>query len=366
MKVKTVHPDFCLNGISYTGEVLKDAAYSFIKEGKPFEKAIGNFLCDWLNDSSTIEVQTSGSTGTPKRILLEKQKMMNSALATGSFFNLRPGNSALLCLSAEYIAGKMMLVRAMVLGLHLEIMAPNSNPLQENGKDYDFGAMVPLQLQNAMQQIGCIKILLVGGAPLSHSIRKKLKTVTSHVYETYGMTETITHVAVKKTRTAQNAATESKSFKALPKVTFSIDQRNCLVIDAPMVSDEQIITNDVVQLISKTAFEWLGRFDNIINSGGVKLFPEQIEEKLATVIDQRFFVTGISDNVLGQKLILLVEGEMDADNLLRDMAGLASIKKYELPKEAYSLVNFVETKSGKIDRNQIIEHFKKGPLVRIF
>ena len=233
-----------MNGTSFTKEVLKDAAYGFIKEGEPHERAIGDFLCDWLDGSPTLEVQTSGSTGTPKRIVLQKRQMMNSALATGEFFDLRPGNSALLCLSTDYIAGKMMLVRAMVLGLHLDTTEPVSNPLNGNDKEYDFGAMVPMQLQNSIQQIGQIKTLLVGGAPLSLSVKQELKNAASHVFETYGMTETVTHVAVKEIWTKLNPVKVSETFKALPKVMFATDTRNCLLINAPKVSNEQIITND--------------------------------------------------------------------------------------------------------------------------
>lgn len=354
MKYNKVHSDFRFNGISYTQEVLKDAAYSFIKEGELYEKAIGQFLSGWLDDSATVEVRTSGSTGPPKRIPLQKHHMRNSALATGEYFGLRPGDSALLCLSADYIAGKMMLVRALTLGLHLDSVAPDSKPLHFKRKKYDFGALVPLQLQNSIQQIENIHTLLVGGAALSAGLKQKLQNSATRIFETYGMTETITHVAVKEIGTEFNAGSGRETFKALPNVVFSTDKRNCLVIKAPKVSEQTVITNDVVHLISETEFEWLGRYDNVVNSGGVKLFPEQIEEKLQSIIEKQFFVAGIPDDKLGQKLILVVEGEIDLNTLKQKIATLSAIDKFEIPKEIIALPKFYRTETGKVQRQLTI------------
>ena len=350
-----IHHDFKLNGVSFTEKVLREIAYDLIKEGQGYEKAIGDFLFDWLDSSPTITVRTSGATGEPKLIVIEKQQMINSAKATGRYFKLNPGDRALLCLSAEYIAGKMMLVRSMILGLHLESLAPVSNPLSGLEKEYDFAAMVPIQLQNSLQEIDKVKTLLVGGAPLSPSVKQQLKKVHSRIYETYGMTETITHVAVKVIETALNTGSGTPKFKGLPDVIFTTDDRNCLVIDAPMVSDEKVVTNDVVELFSATEFEWLGRYDNVINSGGVKLFPERVEQKLADVIDQRFFVTGIPDEVLGQKLMLFVEGEVDSEKLLATIKSITSLDKFEIPKEIKVIPEFLKTETGKIQRQKNVD-----------
>jgi len=354
LSFNTIHPDFRLNGKAFTNEVLKDTASNFIKEGEPYEKAIGYFLVDWLDDATTLEVQTSGSTGVPKRIELQKQQMVNSARATGAFFHLRPENSALLCLSATYIAGKMMLVRAIILGLHLDCVAPTSHPLSDIEKTYDFGAMVPLQLQNSLQHLGCISIIIVGGAPLSYKVKQQLTASPSHIFETYGMTETMTHIAAKEIHRTSNQIDQFNTFKALPDVLFAIDDRSCLIIDAPKISDEKVITNDMVYLISETEFEWLGRYDNVINSGGIKLIPEKIEEKLAAVIDERFFVAGLPDEKLGQQLVLIFEGETDAIELLQKIAALSSLDKFEIPKEIKKLPQFIETETGKIQRQKII------------
>ena len=259
-----IHRNFKLNGISFDRIELKEVAYSLIKEGEPFEKEIGDFLLDWLDDNPTLKVHTSGVTGAPKSITLQKRHMMNSALATGDFFGLQPGDSALLCLPASYIAGKMMLVRAIVLGLALDFIPPASKPLDKSSKSYDFVAMVPLQLEYSLQNLDKIKTLIVGGAPLTKKILAYLQSQhpTTAIFETYGMTETITHIALKNINSADNSSVgqngdsdQTKNlkpcFKTLPNITLSIDDRNCLVITAPEISDVQIITNDVVDLRSE-------------------------------------------------------------------------------------------------------------------
>ena len=364
MKVK-IHHNFKLNGISLSDDDLKEVGYSLIKEGEVFEHVLGDFLLDWLSDEDHITVQTSGSTGRPKRIALKKAYMVNSALATGKFFNLKAGDSALLCLSTENIAGKMMLVRAMVLGLDLDYIEPSSSPLRYTSRSYDFSAMVPLQLGNSIKDVHRIKKLIVGGAPISKSLNAELEHVACQVYETYGMTETVTHIAVKRIAPiGQHLSTGSienmsRCFKVLPEVKLSTDDRDCLVIEAPKVSDGVIMTNDMVDLISETEFVWLGRYDNIINSGGVKLVPEQIEAKLEPIMDQRFIVAGLSDEKLGEKLVVLVEGDVDTDALTQKMAKLTTLDTYEVPKAIYGLPAFSETSTGKIQRKLTVNQLQK-------
>ncbi|TMM57572.1 O-succinylbenzoic acid--CoA ligase [Maribacter algarum] len=346
----TVHFRFKLNGISYTLPQLRELAYNLVKEGSSFEKSIGNFLADWLNEKPTISVSTSGSTGTPKNILLQKGQMANSALATGNYFDLKVGNTALLCLPADYIAGKMMLVRAMVLGLELDYVEPSSNPLAELSKTYDFAAMVPLQLENSLEKIENIKTLIVGGAALSRKLHEKIQKKRTAVFETYGMTETITHIAVKRINGLPSSG--SRSFKAISNVSFSIDDRDCLVITAPHISNKPVITNDIVDMVSETEFEWLGRIDNVINSGGVKLFPEQIEAKLISFLNHRFFVAGLPNEILGEKLVLVVEGDMKTDELLQLLKESDALKGFEIPKNVYKVSKFIETETGKIHRKK--------------
>lgn len=369
MRHSKIHSKFKLNGISYQFGELKELGYDWIKEGNPYEKAIGDFLLNWLDDNPTLEVKTSGSTGTPKNCTLQKQQMINSALATGKYFDLEPRNTALLCLPVDYIAGKMMIVRALFLGLELDCVEPTSNPLSGIYKDYDFVAMIPVQLEKSIDQIKRIKTLIVGGAAISRDLQKKVQGKPTAIFETYGMTETITHVAVKiinavgsghptalKTGSASNTAPVCEEyFKALPNVLFSIDDRGCLVISAPEISSNLVVTNDCIRLISKTEFEWLGRYDTVINSGGIKLFPEQIEEKLKSLITNRFFVAGIPDDKLGQKLVLFVEGNLNPEILLVKIKDFGKLEKFEIPKFINVLPKFIETKTGKLKRKKNIE-----------
>lgn len=345
-----IHPDFQLNDAIYSRQELKRLAETLYKKGEAFQKPIGYFLLDWLSDSSTVKVNTSGSTGTPKTIVLKKEHMVNSALATGTYFGLGPKQKALLCLPCTGIAGKMMLVRAMVLGLHLDMVEPSSNPLTDTAKTYDFVAMVPLQVKNSIHEMDRVGQVIIGGAPVDSNLRSELSKLPVRAYETYGMTETITHIAVKGID--ENLAAP---FEVLPNVAISKDDRGCLVIDAPKISDSKVITNDLVELINENEFIWLGRYDSIINSGGIKLVPEKIEKKLSSIIGLRFFVAGIPDDVLGEKLVLVIESDpFDTDQLFLKMKGLEGISKYEVPKQVFFVESFIETPSKKVDRKKTL------------
>jgi O-succinylbenzoic acid--CoA ligase len=287
-------------------------------------------------------METSGSTGAPKTISISKQAMVDSALATGDFFNLQPGNKALQCLPVKYVAGKMMLVRAMILGLDLEFVAPSSHPLDHNEIDFDFVAMVPLQAQNSISQLKKVKKLIIGGAAVNKTLEKQLLKLPTKVYETYGMTETITHIAARKLG--------EKAFTVLPYVSVSFDDRNCLVIHAPRISPEVIITNDIVELLDENQFIFLGRMDNVINSGGIKLIPEQIEQKLVGKINQRFFIASKPDDEFGEKVVLVVESEKhELDDSIYE-----SLDKYEKPKEIIFIPKFLDTVTGKILRKETL------------
>ena len=363
MKHTAYHKDFKLNSNSFDGlnELLSYALH--------FSPEIHCFLEDWFSEKEMILVQTSGSTGTPKSIELQKKQMQYAAFATGEFFELKEKTTALLCLPVGYIAGKMMLVRALTLGWHIDVVAASSNPLKENSKEYDFAAMVPLQVENAIYKLHQIKKLIIGGGVVSNSLHEKLQSIATQVFATYGMTETITHIAVKKLNnfqslhenvtkefTGNQKLTLSKSirnsafYQTLPNTTIYKDERNCLVIKNEKISNNVVFTNDVVDLISDTQFDWLGRFDNVINSGGIKLHPEKIEEKLANSIQQRFFVAGIADEKLGEKLVLIVEGV--ARTLILEKANLS---KFEVPKEIHFINHFIETETKKIQRKKTLD-----------
>ena len=337
-----VHPNFKWNGASLDKKSLLALANDFINEGEEFERITGEFLIDWFNDNSFITVTTSGTTGSPKKIKIDKEAMVFSALATAEFFELKPGYRVLNCLSTNYIAGKMMLIRSIVLGFEMDFVAPTSNPLKNNTKVYDFVAMVPLQVENSIKELINVRKVIIGGTKINQNLKSQLLDLPTLVYETYGMTETITHIAVKKI--------SNNYFSVLPNVTISTDDRNCLVIDVPRISNAKIVTNDVVNIISNSEFELLGRIDNVINSAGVKLFPEQIEMKLANKIQTRFFVIGIPDDKYGEKLALVVEGNSISfdDDFFNDLL------PYEKPKFIYFVPDFLETESGKIKRKETL------------
>ena len=341
---KSIHNRFKINNFHFDKEALYQLAYTLIKEGEEHEKDLGSFLLDWLDDKETIQLTTSGTTGTPKTIIIKKQSMVHSAIATGNYFNLHPQDKALLCLPARYIAGKMMIVRSMMLGLELDIMVPSSH-LDDllPHKNYDFVAIVPLQAENSLEKLHQFKKIIIGGAKVSDDLANKLKEIKSDIYETYGMTETITHIAAKKIG--------EEFFTILENASISKDNRNCLVIDVPSISDEILITNDIVQILNDKQFKWIGRYDNVINSGGIKLFPEQIEAKLASKISNRFFVIGQPDEVLGSKVVLVIEG----DKFEIDANIYESLEKFEKPKDVLFIPKFVETETNKINRLKTLQ-----------
>lgn len=346
-----IHLKFKLNSNKYSAEELKEVAYSLVKEGAPYEKAMGDFLMDWLDAKDYINVRTSGSTGQPKLMRVSKQAMVNSSIATGNYFKMSPGQNALLCLPTHYIAGKMMLVRAMILGLELDFVDPTTAPVFDYNKTYDFCAMIPIQLKNTLGQLQNIKTLIIGGAAISKSLEASIQGLKTKIYATYGMTETVSHVAVKRI----NGKQKQEYFKVFPKVTISQDDRGCLIIDAPKVTSERLVTNDVVKLHSASEFELMGRIDNMINSGGVKLFPEVIEAKLAEQIKERFFIASEPDANLGEKLILILESDK---NTLKPST-FKGLDKLEIPKEIYTIPKFKETATGKIQRKETLKLLKK-------
>jgi o-succinylbenzoate synthase len=301
---------------------------------------VNQFIADWFSSSDEMVLQTSGSTGEPKSIKVKKEWMKNSAQLTGKTFELMEGDSTLLCMPMKYVAGKMTVVRALELELDLKVIEPCSNPLKNINKPINFAAMVPLQLENSLNDLDKIKTLIVGGGQVNSKLVEKLQNVSTQVYETYGMTETLTHVAIKPL----NGPSKSDVFRALDDIHFELDARECLVIHATALNPEPIVTNDLVDLIDENSFRWLGRYDNVINSGGIKIIPEVVEAKLSSIVpNRRFFIAGKSDKSLGEKVVLVVEGKsMDIS--------CKSLDKFEQPKEIHFIPEFVETKSGKIHR----------------
>lgn len=350
MKSLEIHRDFRFNGVSFSTKE------EFIDHTKSLDDSLYFFVKEWFNDRDFIIVKTSGSTGPPKTISLKKTHLTNSAKATGKYFSLPEKSRALLCLSMEYIAGKLMLVRAMVLGWHLDMVPVSKEPLKENTANYDFAAMVPLQVLHSLKNLNRINTLIIGGAPINAALEAKLQHLGTKVFLTYGMTETCTHIAAKP---IHNNQTREQLFYTLPNVKVSADKRGCLVIDAPMVADGPVITNDLVKIYSPTSFEWLGRYDTVVNSGGVKLIPERIEQKLGRVMNTRFFLYGLPDDELGEKLVLVIESEssgaLNISDYEKKIGQLETLTAYERPKQLFLVKRFMETPTGKIDKRRVIK-----------
>jgi O-succinylbenzoic acid--CoA ligase len=331
-----------------------DAAYSLIKEGDPFELVIGDFLMDWLNDSNTITVKTSGTTGTPKMQTFTRHQLIASAKLTGDYFELSPGQSVLMCLPANFIAGKMMLIRAMVLGLDLHFVEPISTPIPYE-REFDFAAMVPMQLQASLKQLHQIDQLIVGGAPVSQDLILEISDVPTNIYETYGMTETLTHVAVKKLNHTLSGFAE-ETFKALPGIEFETDARSCLVVTASHLDLHKWVTNDVVELLSNKEFSWRGRIDHVINSGGIKVHPEYVEAVLRDAFQCEVIVVGVPDPQLGERILGVVETKDSLDKYAEILETLDALDAFEKPRELKALPEIPRNVSGKIDRNTTLEH----------
>ena len=282
--------------------------------------------------------------------------MVQSALLTGEYFRLNPGDIALLCLPVDFIAGKMMVVRSFVLGLNLIPVEPKGNPIEGINSDFVFAAMTPMQISNILNEpdgidkLNRIEKLIIGGSAIHPELLQKIRLLLNETWHTYGMTETLTHVAVRKL----NAPGEYENFKALPGIRFQKDDRGCLTIIARHVGGEKIQTNDMVALISDKEFKIVGRLDHIINSGGIKFSPEEIELKLSPFIQRKFIIAGFPDHRLGQKIVLIIEGSQQAKIDLKVLAKKASLSKFETPAEVIYADQFPVTESGKVIRGDLI------------
>lgn len=319
-------------------------------------KQLEGFLRAWYDDGATVEVGTSGSTGERKRIELPKAGMRASARMTIRHYGIPEEGKALLCLSSEYIAGKMMLVRALEGDWSLRVLPPSRDPVGElaEGEKFDFSALVPLQLREALmdhekrersKQLGTV---IIGGAPLTSELEKRVRSLPNPFYATYGMTETMTHIADRRL----NGDGADDHFTPMAGVELESDRRGCLKVRAPHLLEEEVCTNDLISFREDGAFYIRGRFDRLINSGAVKVLPEELERKLDPMMDRRFFIDKEPDEELGERVVLFIEGEAldpTTEGLLRSrMKEL--LEAYEAPRAIHYVPNFRETGSGKVDR----------------
>lgn len=343
-----------VEGKEYTARALATASLS-----TDFGLKIQQVVRWWLSTATTYTIQTSGSTGQPKTITLTRPQMVASAQATLKALSLPEHSTLLLCLSPEYIGGVMMIIRALAGNHNLEAIDPTSN-LKSLNTSIDMAAMVPLQLYNIYHsnegsKLDLIKCILLGGAPVSLSTQLIIKSVSPNIYATYGMTETTSHIALKRL----NKQPE-QYFKTLPGVVIATDKRNCLIINGPMTNNEQVITNDVVELKDNQHFNWVGRIDHVINSGGIKIQSEQLEDKIGRIFLQnnltnRFFIAGTPDEKYGEKVVLILEGLSVPDQEGIKKMISPHLERYHIPKVILFSEAFSETPSGKVLRNETLK-----------
>ncbi|MCM0042731.1 MAG: AMP-binding protein [Algoriphagus sp.] len=315
------------------------------------------FCRDWLAGQKKFTQQTSGSTGTPKLQVLSRAQMEASAAATGAFFGATTPGHLLCCLNPAFIAGKMMLVRALVWDCPITLVEPSANPLLNLEVQFSFVALVPLQVEAILAEeksrllLQSIPHVLIGGAALPHKTQQGLVQQGIRAWQSFGMTETVSHIALAPIEAGELL------YQALPGVAIGINAQDCLWIQSPMSGPEKIQTNDTIELRSKNTFTWLGRADFVVNSGGIKLFPEQLERRIAPLLQETcpecaYFLVGEKDSRLGERLVLYVEGAVEETKRLALEVGLGQILgKYEVPKKIYFKAAFAYTPTKKINRH---------------
>lgn len=308
------------------------------------------FLNEWFDASPVITVHTSGSTGVPKGLVVRKDRMMQSARLTCEFLNLQAEDTALLCMNLRYIGAMMMVVRSLVAGLNLVVRPASGHPLSDVEVPLKFAAMVPLQVYNTLRvpaerkRLEHTDILIIGGGAVDDSLEAELKTIPIAAYSTYGMTETLSHIALRRL----NGEAASKCYYPFPSVELSLSAENTLIVKAPLICDDVLQTNDIACLCSDGGFTIAGRKDNVINSGGIKIQAEEMENRLQPFIPVPFAVTAVPDPRLGQALTLLIAGKPDIKELENKLQ--AVLETYYRPKHIFITELIPQTENGKIDR----------------
>jgi len=352
-----------IEGKKYSYEEIKQGNYNVLSS---YSQSVLDFCKDWLNNEVEFTLQTSGSTGVPKEIVITRTQMKASAWMTINAFQLTSKDKALVVINTSYIGGKMMLVRSMEAHMDMTVVEATSNPLEyfPATTHFDFTALVPLQLETILTKarekkkiLDGMKAIVIGGAAVSNHLEQLIQDIQAPVYSTYAMTETVSHIALRRL----NGKERSEYYTALPDVKLGISNKDTLTITSPVTDNKQIVTNDVVELINNTTFKWLGRADNVINSGGVKIFPEELETQIQFIlttlnISNRFFCFSKSHEQLGQAVSLIFEGEsltQETESLIKEKFN-SILSKYSTPKQFFYSKKFIETATGKVNRSATI------------
>lgn len=349
-----------LNGASYTQkEIPLLIAEKLSIAGLPeWESELYAFLKEWFSSSQFIKAQTSGSTGEPSIVELPKDIMISSALRTIEYFNLKEGDRALLCLPCRFIAGKMVIVRAIVGKMDLVTTDPSLESVLLLDQPFDLGAMVSNQVVKLLEsdsgtcKIENIRNLLIGGSSIQATLEAQISQLKNRVVSTYGMTETASHIAIR----TLSGPRRSEVYECLPGITISLGENDCLQVHVP--GQRSFQTKDMAEVISPTAFRILGREDDVIISGGIKYWPEAIEKKLVGQIAGRYVISSMPDDKLGEKLVLVLEC-IPADSEAIQQKANEVLLPFERPREIHHLESFPETENGKIRRKEIKKRIRE-------
>lgn len=345
------HSTLVLNGKTLSLDSFVSNQYPY---ASAFEQHAASFVRSWLSNQNSFTLNTSGSTGEPKPVTFTRHQLQASANATLQALNIRENQSALVCLPTRYVAGVMMLTRALVGNLRLLLVEPSADPLDAIGiGSVDFGALTPYQVETLLGKYGLagintIRTCIIGGAETPPAIRRQLHNASSAVWQTYGMTETLSHIALQRL----SGPSAKDFFTTLPGVVIGLDERGCLTIQTPYL-DAAVVTNDVVEILSENQFRWKGRHDNVINSGGVKIHPEMVEPVIGAVLEELgivapFFLGPLPDDKLGQKAVLVIESQPHTAPILDRLRTV--LNRYEVPKEVHYTHPFQRTETGKVKR----------------
>ncbi|MCK3684504.1 AMP-binding protein [Maribellus sp. YY47] len=346
--------EITIDGRQLVGEELEQYCHFQLQDAmiQEWEKKIYSFILDWTSDAPFIVQTSSGTTGQKKEFHLPKEVMTASARKTCEILGITSEQTGLLCLPVDYIAGKMMIVRAFESGMNLLLADPKGTPDLSPFEKIGFTALVPLQvfnLLNSGNSLEKIERLIIGGGEINTELERSLSQLPNAIYATYGMAETSSHVALRRV----NGPDKSKFFTAIPGAQFEVDERSCLVIHADYL-ENPIVTNDLVEFIDSCTFRWLGRFDNLINSGGVKIVPEELEALLSKITGLSGAFIGIPDAKLGSRLVLVLEKKDKTaaqSGILEELKG--TLPKHHLPKEIFFVEELPRNASFKLDRNKI-------------
>jgi len=348
------------NFLSYQ-DLYNRSDYSLFKE---YFRLSLEFCHAWLNGQQFLEISTSGSTGNLKLIQLSREQILASVQSTAIALSLDESDHSFICINTSYIGGKMMLIRAMELQMNATLVAPASNPFETLQEDssFTFFSFVPLQIETILNlgiqdNINKGKALIIGGGAVSYSLENRLQNLNIPVFHTFGMTETASHVALRRI----NGPLKSKAFKLLPGIELKTDDNNCIHLKGPQTLDQWIQTRDIIKITSDQEFIWLGRIDDVINTGGIKIHTPELEEKIRGILHTYskpipFFVTGVTDERLIQKIVLVIEGKSNPEFkelLLNKMK--EDLPKFHNPKDIFFIDKMPVTDTGKILKKEALK-----------